>query len=76
VWFTGHYALYQGQLLDNKLGLILGARHDRFHSRDRIYDRFEETIGNPRSVPGGNELANNPDNRTFGFFPLPEGVTM
>ena len=42
VWFTGHYALYQGQLFDDKLGVIIGARHDRYHSRDRLYDRFDE----------------------------------
>tara|TARA_B100001123_G_scaffold104928_1_gene121762 strand:- start:930 stop:4349 length:3420 start_codon:yes stop_codon:yes gene_type:complete len=82
VWFSGHYALYHGQLLDNKLGLILGARHDRFHSRDRIYDRFDEIDfygpnydGPPLELPPSEGVANNPQNDTFGFFPLPEGIS-
>ena len=82
VWFTGHYALYQGQFFDDKLGMILGARHDRFHSRDRKYDRFDEFAAyGPGYTGPALELAPpdgvvlNPDNETFGFFPLPEGVS-
>ncbi len=82
VWFTGHYALYQGQFFNDKLGMILGARHDRFHSRDRKYDRFDEFAAYGPGYTGPTlELAppdgivHNPDNETFGFFPLPEGVS-
>ena len=82
VWFTGHYALYQGQLWDDKIGLILGARRDRFHSRDRQYDRFDEIAtlgadydGPPLWVAPTSLAVDNADNKTFGFFPLPEGVS-
>lgn len=82
IWFTGHYALYQGQFLNDKLGVIVGARHDRYHSRDRLYDRFDELAafgpdydGPPVSGTGGNDVAVNPDNTTYGFFPLPDGVS-
>lgn len=82
LWFTGHYALYQGQLFDEKLGVILGARHDRYHARDRLYDRFDEVdyfgpdyTGNPLDRAPSDIVVENPNNETFGFFPLPDGVS-
>ena len=82
VWFSGHYALYQGKLLNDRLGVILGARHDRYHSRDRNYDRFDEVAfygpdytGAPLRLGPNNFVLDNPKNETFGFFPLPEGVS-
>ncbi len=82
VWFTGHYALYQGKLFDEKLGIIAGARHDRFHSRDRQYDRFDEIAafgadydGLPLDIAPQDGVIDNPNNQTFGFFPLPDGVS-
>ncbi len=82
VWFTGHYALYQGQWFDERLGVILGARHDRYHSRDRQWDRFDEFAefgpdydGPPLEISPSNVFIDNPDNETFGFFPLPDGVS-
>lgn len=82
VWFAGHYALYQGKLFDDKLGIILGARNDRYHSRDQRYDRFDEIAefgpdysGAPLALGPNNVILNNPTNETFGFFALPEGVS-
>ena len=82
VWFTGHYALYQGRFLDDKLGTILGVRQDRFHSRDRNYDRFDEFAafgpgyaGPALEISPASGVVLNPENETFGFFPLPEGVS-
>lgn len=82
VWFTGHYALYQGQLWEDKIGIIAGARHDRFHSRDRIWDRFDEIAefgsdydGPALEIAPASGIVSNPNNNTFGFFPLPDGVS-
>ncbi len=82
VWFTGHYGLYQGQFLGDKLGVIAGVRHDRYHSRDRLYDRFDEIAefgpdydGPALELAPASGVVVNPDNNTFGFFPLPEGVS-
>ncbi len=82
LWFTGHYALYQGQLFNEKLGVILGARHDRYHARDRQYDRFDEIAyfgedyaGAPLDRAPGSIVTVNPDNETFGFSTLPEGIS-
>lgn len=82
VWFSGHYGLYQGKLFNDRLGVILGARHDRYHARDRLYDRFDEIAefgpdydGPPLSIAPSSGIQDNPDNETFGFFPLPEGVS-
>lgn len=82
VWFTGHYALYQGDWFDEKLGVILGVRHDRYHSRDRQWDRFDELAefgsdysGPPLEISPSDVFIDNPNNETFGFFPLPPGVS-
>jgi len=82
LWFAGHYALYQGKLLNERLGIIVGARHDRYHARDRDYDRFDEIAefgpdysGAPLRLGPNIEILDNPNNETFGFFPLPEGVS-
>lgn len=84
IWFTGHYALYQGQFMDQKLGLILGARHDRYQSRERIYDRFDDVAfyadrdgqeadpDNDQISPPNNPEWENGNNQTFGFSKDPE----
>ena len=83
VWFDGFYGLYQGSLLNNNLGIILGARHDIYHARDREYDRFDDEayfgdewngISNQSSAPTDG-WTNNPDNRNIGFMPVREGVS-
>lgn len=76
VWYTGHFALYQGWFMNDRLGVIAGLRHDRYHSRDRLYDRWEEPTFNPdqpRHNPPAGIITRNPDNETFGFLPLPLG---
>lgn len=79
VWYQGHFALYQGSLLNNRLGVIAGVRHDRYHARDQLYDRYQEAIVNPlrplASPPAG-VISDNTNNETFGFLPAPEGVTL
>lgn len=84
MWFTGHYALYQGQLLDDKLGLVFGARRDRYQARDRLYDRFDDEAYYGDSYTGQNTavapdawtgVVENPGNETFGFYPAIEGVS-
>ncbi|MCH6258466.1 TonB-dependent receptor plug domain-containing protein [Puniceicoccaceae bacterium K14] len=75
IWFTGHYALYQGSFMDNKLGIIIGARHDRYHSRVRVFDRyddddpaaFDQDPDNNNLLPTSAFWWNNQDNSTFGF---------
>jgi outer membrane receptor protein involved in Fe transport len=79
VWYSGHFGLYQGWFLDEKLGLIAGLRHDRYHSQDRLYDRWQEPTFNPASPrhnPPAGVITRNPDNQTFGFLPPPNGVAV
>lgn len=58
LWFQGHYGIYQGQFFDQRLTLIAGLRHDRYHALDREYFRQSE----------GLELIINPENETDGFI--------
>lgn len=39
VWFTGHYFAYNGNWFDDKLNVIMGARHDRYDTSELIYER-------------------------------------
>ncbi len=47
LWFTGHYAVYNGQFFDNRVTLIAGLRHDRYNTWEAYYDRV------PWRNPGG-----------------------
>lgn len=72
VWYTGHFGLYQGWFMNERLGVIAGLRNDRYHARDRLYDRWEEPNFNPaqpRHNPPSGTITRNPDNQTFGFLP-------
>ncbi|MDP0501857.1 MAG: TonB-dependent receptor plug domain-containing protein [Verrucomicrobiota bacterium JB022] len=49
LWYLGHNAIYQGELLDGKLNLILGARNDRYQVKEREQLRIRDV--NPRQDP-------------------------
>lgn len=66
VWFTGHYFAYNGTWFDEKLNVIVGARHDRYDTWEGIYDRVDWNAGgrvlnpefdpyNPNRITGLNE---------------------
>ena len=57
LWYTGHYAIYQGRFWGDRLMFIGGVRHDRYQGKEKIYDRKNGLIG----------LIENPDNQTYGF---------
>lgn len=58
LWYTGHYAIYQGRFWEDRVMLIAGLRHDRYQGKEKEYDRRNGTIG----------LIENPDNETHGFL--------
>lgn len=57
LWYTGHYAIYQGRFWDDRIMFIGGVRHDRYQGKEKIYDRQNGLVG----------LIENSDNETFGF---------
>lgn len=80
VWTTRQYAQYNGQFFDERIGLTLGISRERFHARDRLWDRFDELdfFGNDyngpkRESPPLHLVTDNPNNETFGFFPTLPG---
>ena len=61
--------------MNDKLGVILGARHDRYHSRNRVIDRFNDSPEDPtdnENEPVSTFWWNNPDNESYGFSVDPE----
>ncbi len=80
VWTTRHFGQYQGGFLDDRIGLTFEIGRERYHARDRLWDRFDEskflgpeyrglTLSDPFQWFG----ASNHSNETFGFFPTPTG---
>lgn len=70
-WFTGHYGLYQGQYFDNRLTTIVGIRHDRYHSLEKVYLRSNEVDDGANFIrPSGvfgSGYVQNPNSLTDGF---------
>ncbi|MCF3652047.1 TonB-dependent siderophore receptor [Synoicihabitans lomoniglobus] len=58
LWYTGHYAIYQGRFWDDRMMFIGGVRHDRYQGLEKEYDRQNGVAG----------LIENPENETYGFL--------
>lgn len=89
VWYKGLYALYQGRLLKDNLGVIAGVRRDEYHAKDLEYDRYDELVYVGEDFPYGPDYDgppvygspatvwwNNPLSDTFGLVPPPAGQSV
>jgi iron complex outermembrane receptor protein len=83
IWFRGYYGVYQGKFWKDKIGTILGLRHDEYNATTRDFIRLspERTAGLTQAQIQAQEVGyvNNPDNTTYGTFPatdnFPEAIS-
>ncbi len=72
IWFRGFYGIYQGKFWDDKLGLILGLRHDEYNATTMDFIRLppERTAGLTQQQIQAQEIGyvDNPNNITYGSF--------